>query len=77
MLIKVTRTIDQNKSKMRGRPTKNKGQEVPSLNNEFGLINFAVVTWSLGKPEHRTEVTVSIVLIILIGIGVYKLGEDA
>ena len=55
------------------RPTNNEGQEISSSNTEVGLINFSAEEWSLDKPQHRTEVATSLLLIILLLFGAYKL----
>ena len=57
----------------KGHPTDNEGQEISSSNTEVGLINFSADEWSLDRPEHRTEVAVSVLLIILLLLGPYKL----
>ena len=57
----------------KGGPTHNEGKETSSSNSDVGLINFSAKEWSLDRPEHRTEVATSVLLIILLLFGVYKL----
>ena len=57
----------------KARPTTNQGQEISSSNTEVGLINFSAEGWSLNKPHHRTRIVTSLLLIILLLFGAYKL----
>ena len=57
------------------RPTTNNGEEISSSNTAVGFINFSAEEWSQSKPHHRTEVVTSLLLIILLLFGVYKLRQ--
>ena len=59
----------------KARPTTNNGEEISSSNTAVGLINFSAEEWSLSKPHHRTEIVTSLLLVILILFGVYKLRQ--
>ena len=71
--IVTTQPTEPTPNMCKARPTTNNGEEISSSNTEVGLINFSAEGWSLNKPHHRTEIVTSLLLIILLLFGAYKL----
>ena len=71
--IVTTQPTKPTPSMCKARPTTNNGEEISSSNTAVGLINFSAEEWSLSKPHHRTEIVTSLLLIILLLFGAYKL----
>ena len=77
LCIATPQPTDPTENMCKARPTtnNNNGEEISSSNTAVGLINFSAEEWSLSKPHHRTEIITSLLLVILILFGVYKLRQ--
>ena len=71
--IVTTQPTEPTPNMCKARPTTNNGEDISSSNTEVGLINLSAEGWSLNKPHHWTEIVSSLLFIILLLFGAYKL----